>query len=74
VTEAKIEHDEGWTFRGTEGSLFLDLAPGESTTLVIMATPPATDAPRRASRSSERQGERVLGGNTYLLRPEVSNR
>jgi hypothetical protein len=68
ATDTRIDLTHGWTFAGEGGMLFLDLAPGESTTIVIMATPPRSQGTARFS-VVERQGERVLGGNTYLLRP-----
>jgi len=69
VTEARIDTSKGWKFRGNEGVLYLDLAPGESTTAVIIATPPREKGTARFS-VVERQREQILGGNTYLLRPE----
>ncbi|HJW92619.1 MAG TPA: hypothetical protein VJ901_03290 [Thermoanaerobaculia bacterium] len=53
----------------SDSRLFLDLAPGESTTVTIMATPPRKSGTARFS-VIERAREQTLGGNTYLLRPE----
>jgi hypothetical protein len=53
----------------SDSAFFLDLAPGESTTVTIMATPPRRNGTARFS-VIERSREQTLGGNTYLLRPE----
>lgn len=68
-----LDPSNAWEFNGSEAGLFVEMRPGDRTTIAVIGT--AADAPA-SSRFTvmQRIGTKVLGGNTYLFRPEAQSR
>lgn len=70
IEEMRLDPRNAWEFSGAEGSLMIDMRPGERATIGVIGTPGDS---RNSSRFFvvERQGEKVLGGNVFLFRPDA---
>lgn len=66
-----LDPSNAWELGGIEAGLFVEMRPGERATIGVIGTP---GSDRESSRFSvvQRLGEKILGGNVYLFRPEAA--
>jgi hypothetical protein len=72
LEQMRLHLKNAWEFTGVEGSVMIDMRPGDRTTIGFIGMPGDAGA---ASRFSvvERQEEKVLGGSVFLFRPEADD-
>ncbi|MBV8519283.1 MAG: hypothetical protein JO197_17950 [Acidobacteria bacterium] len=65
-----LDPDNAWQLEGDEAGLFLDMRPGDRTTIGVIGSPGSDTTSSRFS-VVQRVGGKAIGGNVYLFRPEA---
>ncbi len=76
ATKEQLDASAMWLVEGREGRLTIPIAPGQRARLGIVVRSGPGARPNSASRFTvlARQGDRILGGNTFLLRVQPVGR